>query len=114
MAEAFNLGEVFSRFLEVQRRLSEVQQALSTKTVAVEAGGGMVRVTANGLQRITRIQVDPEAFRTEDQEVLEDLIAAGVNKALEEAARMAQEEMQKTIGALLPPGLPLDLSLLGR
>jgi len=114
MSGEFNLGEVFNKFLEVQRRLSEAQQALSSKTVVVESGGGMVRVTANGLQRIVRIQVDPEAFRTEEQEVLEDLIAAGVNKALEEAARIAHEEMQKTIGALLPPGLPLDLSLLGR
>ncbi len=113
MDGALNLGEVFGKVMELQQRLAETQQALGQRTVTVETGGGIVRVTANGLQRIVRLEVDPEAFRSEDQDMLEDLIVAGVNKALEEAARMAREEMQKAAGALLPPGLNLDLSALG-
>lgn len=113
MDGALNLGEVFGKVMELQRRLAETQQALGNRTVTVETGGGIVRVTANGLQRIVRIEVDPEAFRSEDQDMLEDLIVAGVNKALEEAARMAREEMQKAAGTLLPPGLDIDLSALG-
>ncbi|ACY49482.1 YbaB/EbfC family nucleoid-associated protein [Rhodothermus marinus] len=113
MDGALNLGEVFGKVMELQQRLAETQQALGNRTVTVETGGGIVRVTANGLQRIVRIEVDPEAFRSEDQDMLEDLIVAGVNKALEEAARMAREEMQKAAGALLPPGLDIDLSALG-
>lgn len=108
-----NLEEVFSKVMALQRRLAETQQALGNRTVTVETGGGIVRVTANGLQRIVRIEIDPEAFRSEDREMLEDLIAAGVNKALDEAAQMAREEMQKTAGTLLPPGLDIDLSALG-
>lgn len=110
MDGALNLGEVFGKVMELQQRLAETQQALGNRTVTVETGGGIVRVTANGLQRIVRIEVDPEAFRSEDQDMLEDLIVAGVNKALEEAARMAREEMQKAAGTLLPPGLDIDLS----
>ncbi|WP_397546460.1 YbaB/EbfC family nucleoid-associated protein [Rhodothermus marinus] len=113
MDGTLNLGEVFGKVMELQQRLAETQQALGQRTVTVETGGGIVRVTANGLQRIVRIEVDPEAFRSEDQDMLEDLIVAGVNKALEEAARMAREEMQKAAGALLPPGLDIDLSALG-
>ncbi|BBM70940.1 YbaB/EbfC family nucleoid-associated protein [Rhodothermus marinus] len=113
MDGALNLGEVFGKVMELQQRLAETQQALGNRTVTVETGGGIVRVTANGLQRIVRIEVDPEAFRSEDQDMLEDLIVAGVNKALEEAARMAREEMQKAAGTLLPPGLDIDLSALG-
>jgi len=113
MDGALNLGEVFGKVIELQQRLAETQQALGQRTVTVETGGGIVRVMANGLQRIVRIEVDPEAFRSEDQDMLEDLIVAGVNKALEEAARMAREEMQKAAGALLPPGLNIDLSALG-
>ncbi|MFO7314938.1 YbaB/EbfC family nucleoid-associated protein [Rhodothermus marinus] len=113
MDGALNLGEVFGKVMELQQRLAETQQALGNRTVTVETGGGIVRVTANGLQRIVRIEVDPDAFRSEDQDMLEDLIVAGVNKALEEAARMAREEMQKAAGTLLPPGLDIDLSALG-
>ncbi len=113
MDGALNLGEVFGKVMELQHRLAETQQALGYRTVTVETGGGIVRATANGLQRIVRIEVDPEAFRSEDQDMLEDLIVAAVNKALEEAARMAREEMQKAAGALLPPGLNIDLSALG-
>ncbi|AEN74511.1 UPF0133 protein ybaB [Rhodothermus marinus SG0.5JP17-172] len=113
MNGALNLGEVFGKVMELQQRLAETQQALGNRTVTVETGGGIVRVTANGLQRIVRIEVDPDAFRSEDQDMLEDLIVAGVNKALEEAARMAREEMQKAAGTLLPPGLDIDLSALG-
>ncbi len=113
MDGALNLGEVFGKVMALQQRLAETQQALGQRTVTVETGGGIVRVTANGLQRIVRLEVDPEAFRSEDQDMLEDLIVAGVNKALEEATRMAREEMQKAAGALLPPGLNLDLSALG-
>jgi len=113
MDGALNLGEVFGKVMELQQRLAETQQALGNRTVTVETGGGIVRVTANGLQRIVRIEVDPDAFRSEDQDMLEDLIVAGVNKALEEAARMAREEMQKAAGTLLPPCLDIDLSALG-
>ncbi|MDQ7039911.1 MAG: YbaB/EbfC family nucleoid-associated protein [Rhodothermus sp.] len=113
MDGALNLSEVFGKVMELQRRLAETQQTLGNRTVTVETGGGMVRVTANGLQRIVRLEIDPEAFRAEEQEMLEDLIVAGVNKALEEAARLAREEMQKAAGAVLPPGLNIDLGALG-
>lgn len=108
-----NLSEIFGKVMELQRRLAETQQALAKQTVTVETGGGIVRVTANGLQRVVRIEVAPKAFRSEDQDMLEDLIVAGINKALEEAARLAREEMQKAAGAMLPPGLDIDLSMLG-
>ncbi|SHK71515.1 YbaB/EbfC family nucleoid-associated protein [Rhodothermus profundi] len=113
MDGSLNLGDVFGKVLELQQRLAETQQTLGNRTVTVETGGGLVRVTANGLQRIVRIEVDPEAFRTEEQDMLEDLIVAGVNKALEEAAQLTREEMQKAAGSVLPPGLNIDLSALG-
>ena len=67
----------------------------------------MVRVTANGAQRVTAIKVDPDAVDPNDLELLEDLIIAGVNKALDEAALLAKEEMSKAAGSMLPPGLDL-------
>lgn len=105
------MADMFGKVMEMQQKMSEVQQALEAKSVTAEAGGGMVKVTASGAQRITAIKIESTVVDPEDPEMLEDLIIAGVNKALDEAAAMARQEMQKTAGGLLPPGL--DLGQLG-
>lgn len=102
-----NMADMFGKMMDMQRKMGEAQEALGTRTVSAEAGGGMVKVTANGLQRITSIKVEPDAVDPEDLELLEDLIIAGVNKALEEAAKLAQGEMSKAAGNMLPPGFDL-------
>ena len=106
-----NMADMFGRIMDMQRKMQELQDALAGKTVTAEAGGGMVKVTANGAQRITAIKVEPDAVDPDDLELLEDLIIAGVNKALDEAATLAREEMNKAAGSMLPPGF--DLGQLG-
>ncbi len=103
-----NMADMFGKMMDMQRKMNEAQEALGEKTVTAEAGGGMVKVTANGLQRITSIKVEPDAVDPDDLELLEDLIIAGVNKALDEASRLAQGEMSKAAGSFLPPGFDLD------
>lgn len=98
---------MFGKIAEMQQQMQSAQAELATKTVTAEVGGGMVKVTANGTLRVTAISVEPAAIDPNDREMLEDLIVAGVNKALEEAQKMAQAEMQKTAGNFLPPGLDL-------
>lgn len=95
---------MFGRLSEMQRQMQTTQEQLAQKTVTSEVGGGMVRVTANGLQRVTAIQID-RATLGDDAEMLEDLLISGVNKALEEAAGIARGEMQRAASSLLPPGL---------
>ena len=102
--EGMNMADMFGRVMEMQQKMSEAQQVLETKSVTAEAGGGMVKVTANGAQRITAIKIEQEVVNPDDMEMLEDLIIAGINKALDEAAAMAREEMKKTAGNFLPPG----------
>jgi DNA-binding YbaB/EbfC family protein len=106
-----NMADMFGKIMEMQRKVSEAQEALAAKSVTAEAGGGMVKVTANGAQRVTAIKIDPDAVDPDDLELLEDLIIAGVNKALDEAALLAREEMSKAAGNFLPPGF--DPSQLG-
>ncbi|NNE36491.1 MAG: YbaB/EbfC family nucleoid-associated protein [Rhodothermales bacterium] len=103
-----NMADMFGKMMEMQQKMADAQEALSAKTVTAEAGGGMVKVTANGQQRITAIKIDPDAIDPDDMELLEDLIIAGANKALEEAAGVAKEEMGKAAGGFLPPGMDLD------
>jgi DNA-binding YbaB/EbfC family protein len=106
-----NMSDMFGKMMKMQEKMNEAQEGLEDKTVTAEAGGGMVKVTANGNQTITGIEIDPEAVDPDDLELLEDLVIAGVNKALEDASDMAQEEMKKSMGGMLPPGM--DLSQLG-
>ncbi|WP_457652365.1 YbaB/EbfC family nucleoid-associated protein [Rhodocaloribacter sp.] len=105
--EGLNMADMFGKMMEMQQKMAEAQEKLAQQTVTAEAGGGMVKVTANGLQRITALKLEPGIIDPSDPELLEDLIIAGVNKALEEAAAMAEQEMQRAAGNFLPPGLDL-------
>ncbi len=102
--EGMNMADMFGKVMQMRQKMEEAQAALASKSVTAEAGGGMVTVTANGAQRVTAIKIEPSVIDADDPEMLEDLVIAGVNKALEEAAAMAQVEMQKTAGGFLPPG----------
>jgi DNA-binding YbaB/EbfC family protein len=77
--------------------------------VVGEAGGGMVKVTANGKQHLVKIQIDKEVVNPGDVEMLEDLILAASNKALDDAGKMAQDELARATSGMLPniPGLSL-------
>ncbi len=104
-----NMAGMMKQVQKMQERMALVQQELEQKTVTAESGGGMVKVTANGKQALVKIQIDKEVVNPEDVEMLEDLVLAATNKALEDAAKMAQEEMAKVTSGLMPniPGLNL-------
>jgi len=106
----FNMADMFGAVQRMQDEMKRQQEALAQQTTTAEAGGGMVTVTATGQQRITSIQIDRSVL-AEDPDLVEDLIVAGVNKALEQAAALAQTQMQQGIGSMLPPGF--DPSQLG-
>jgi hypothetical protein len=100
------MGDILKQAQKMQQRLLEIQQELKQRVVEGSAGGGMVRVAVNGEQQVLSVKVDPQAASPEDVELLEDMVLAAVNQALEKARQMAQEEMAKVTGGLQLPGFP--------
>jgi hypothetical protein len=109
----FNLGDMMGKFQEMQGRLKDVKEQLSQVMVEAEAGGGMVRVTANCNRKVMKIEVDPDIIDKEDPEIMVDLITAAVNKALEKAEEKGREELESATKGFLPNVPGLDLSQFG-
>lgn len=110
-----NMADMFGQISNMQAKMKEVQDRLGELTVEAEAGGGMVKVTANGNRKIVSIDLDKDVIDPEDKEMVEDLVVAGVNKALEKAEDAAKEKMQEVYKDILPGGgIPgMDMSKLG-
>lgn len=111
----FNLGDMMGKIQEMQSRLKEVKEQLDDITVEAEAGGGMVRVTANGNRKILKIVIDPDIIDKDDPEIMSDLITAAVNKALDQAEVRGREELEGATKGILPniPGFDLGRFGLG-
>ena len=89
---------------QMQDRMSKVQAELETETVESTSGGGAVRVVASGTQKLMSVTIDPEA--ASDTEMLQDLVVAAVNDAIEKSKQLAASKMQAVASGLgLPPGL---------
>lgn len=106
----FDLNNLMGKVKEMQDKMKEVQDNLAQIKVAAEAGAGMVKATVNGKRQVISIEVDAELVKPDDQEMMQDLIVAAINKALEDADVVAKEEMQKATQGMMPniPGFDLN------
>lgn len=100
-----NLGNLMKQAQKLQSRLLAMQEELGNRTVTAQVGGGMVEATANGRQELVSIRIDPEVVNPDDVDMLQDLVMAAVNDALNRAREMMNEEMTKLTGGLKLPGL---------
>ena len=90
---------------KMQAEMQKIQSELVNLTVSEEAGGGMIKATANGQKEIISVEIDSQVINKDDKEILEDLVVAAVNKALASAGKMAEQEMAKVTKDMLPPGI---------
>ncbi len=100
-----NLNKMMKQAQKLQQEMLKLQEEVAARTVEATAGGGVVKVTANGRQEIVAIEIKPEAVDPDDVEMLQDLILTAVNNALQQAREMMAKEMGKLTGGLNIPGL---------
>jgi DNA-binding YbaB/EbfC family protein len=101
------LGDMMKQVQKMQAKMEEMQAELEDERIEGTAGGGMVKVVANGKQEIIEVKIEKEVVDPDDVEMLEDLIVAAVNQAQEKAKELAAEKMSGLTGGLKIPGLNL-------
>lgn len=90
---------------QMQNRMAKIQQELEETIVTGTAGGGVVTAEVTGQRGFKSIKIDPSAVDPEDVEMLEDLISAAVQDAMEKAQNLAEEKMSVLTGGMKIPGL---------
>ncbi|MBK1695021.1 YbaB/EbfC family nucleoid-associated protein [Chromatium weissei] len=101
------LGGLLKQAQKMQEEMQQTQARLAAEEVIGEAGGGMVRVTMTGQHLVKRVEIDPSLLG-DDKEMLEDLITAAMNAAVQRVSEKVKENMAElTAGMPLPPGFKL-------
>jgi DNA-binding YbaB/EbfC family protein len=98
-------GGMAQQLQKLQQQMLETQEALGDEVVEVTAGGGAITVAINGHQHVQSITIDPEVVDPEDVDMLQDLIVAAVNEAIEKSQNLAAERLSGVTGGLGLPGL---------
>ena len=98
-------GGMAAQLQAMQQQMLEAQEALGDETVEVTAGGGAVTVVMTGHQKLQSITIDPEVVNPDDVEMLQDLIIAAVNEAVDASQNLAADQLGSITGGLNIPGL---------
>lgn len=100
-----NMANIMKQAQAMQAQMAKLQEEAATQTVMGTAGGGVVTVTANGAMEIVNILIDPEALKSADAEMLQDVVMAASNDALKKARQMMADQMKSVTGGMNIPGL---------
>ena len=100
-----NMGAMMKQAQKMQAELARAQEEIKDMTFEATAGGGMVKVVANGDMTVDSIVIDPEAVDPEDVEMLQDMVAAAVNEALRGVSEISSQRLNAATGGLDIPGL---------
>ena len=101
-----NIAGLMQQAQKMQQEMQKAQEELANMVVTGEAAGGLVKVTMTGKHAVRRVEIDPSLL--DDQEMLEDIVAAAMNDAVNRIATTTQDRMSDmTSGIPLPPGMKL-------
>ena len=95
-----NAGNMMAQMQQMQQQMAETQQALENETLTVTSGGGAVSVVITGHQRLKSIEIVPDLLDPEEKDILQDMLVAAINSAIEQSQTMSAERMEGITGGL--------------
>ncbi len=98
-------GNMMQQIRQLQEEMARTQESLGDESVQVSVGGGVVQMVMTGHQRLQSVQIEPDILNPDDVEMLQDLILAAVNEAIERSQKLASDRMGALTGGLNVPGL---------
>lgn len=98
-------GGMLQQIQKLQEEMAKTQEALGQETVTVTAGGGAITVTITGHQKVQSITIDPDVVDPDDVDMLQDLVVAAVNEAIEASQKLAADRLGALTGGIDIPGL---------
>ena len=93
-------GNMMAQVQKMQEQMAAQQDALATETLSVTAGGGAITVVITGHQRLQSIEIEPDLLDPEEADLLQDMLIAAINSAIEQSQAMAAERMEGLTGGL--------------
>jgi len=100
-----NLASMIRQAQEIGSRMQGVAEELKGRRAVGSAGGGLVEIEVNGLSEVLKCRIDPSLVQQNDRELLEDLVAAAANQALEKAKQLHAEAIKSLASNVDLPGL---------
>lgn len=102
-----NMNAMLKQLQKMQENIQKLQEEVSNRTVEASAGGGAIKVVVSGKKELMAITISKDVVDPDDIEMLQDLVLAAVNEALNKAEEMVSTEMNKVTGGLSKmPGMP--------
>ncbi len=101
-----NPNDLLRQVQKMQADVERVQEEAAQQVVAATAGGGVVEIAINGALEVQSLTIDPEVIDPEDVEMLQDLIIAAVNEAIQKAQAMMADQMSAVTGGMAGLGIP--------
>lgn len=99
-------GGMMQQIRQLQEEMARTQESLGDESVQVSVGGGVVTMVMSGHQKLLSVTIQPDILDPDDVEMLQDLVLAAVNEAIERSQALASDRMGALTGGLnLPPGL---------
>ena len=95
-----NMNEILKKAQQMQVEFGKMQEEVKKKEVEASSGGGAVTVKANGAKQILSIKIDKELIAANDVEMIQDLVTAAVNEALNKAQATVDAESKKITGGM--------------
>ena len=103
-----NFNNMIKQAQDLQKKMAEAQEKVETLEAEGISGGGIVKITINGKNNVTSVNIDETAIDKNEKEILEDLIVAAFNDARDKILRKIADEMSSLTGGIkLPPGMKL-------